>query len=101
MASPHSGSSPRRSRGISFRSDRSHNSGDSGSKLSRLESHDEKARRNLHTKADPLIAMSEAQPSAFVLPDRVHSPLLTAQLTGDSGCRAGKVQFGLFEGYSA
>lgn len=54
---------PQRSRGFSVKSDNSRNSGHK-SQLS--ESSEEKARRNLHTKADPLVAMTELQPSMFL-----------------------------------
>ncbi|KAI9927752.1 hypothetical protein ASPWEDRAFT_551961 [Aspergillus wentii DTO 134E9] len=74
MASPQPGASPRRSRGFSFsgRSERSHRSSGSGNlsnkdKVHLTESHEDKVRRNLHTKADPTVAMSEAQPMAVAL----------------------------------
>jgi hypothetical protein len=71
MASSQSGPSPRRSRGISFRSDktRSRHSKEDASEnntTALLESNDERAhQQNLSAKADPLLAMSEAQPSAL------------------------------------
>ncbi|KAJ5538548.1 hypothetical protein N7494_008027 [Penicillium frequentans] len=55
---------PQRSRGFSVKSDNSRNSGHK-SQLS--ESSEEKARRNLHTKADPLVAMTELQPNLVAL----------------------------------
>lgn len=65
MAAPQPVASPRRSRGFSLRSENSHNSSNSGQKKThhRTESAEEKAKRNLHTKADPMVAMSEDQPS--------------------------------------
>ncbi|KAL2835097.1 hypothetical protein BDW59DRAFT_155921 [Aspergillus cavernicola] len=61
--------SPGRSRGFSSsgRSDKSHRSSGSGNKLHLTETAEEKARRNLHTKADPMLAMSEAQPNLVAL----------------------------------
>lgn len=56
---------PRRSRGFSVKSDNSKRTSSSGHKSQYSESHEEKERRNLHTKADPLVAMNELQPSAF------------------------------------
>jgi len=66
MAAPQP-ASPRRSRGFSVKSDQSQNSAKSSKGHSRgfSESSEEKARRNLHTKADPLVAMNELQPSTF------------------------------------
>ncbi|KAL5337285.1 hypothetical protein BJX70DRAFT_247071 [Aspergillus crustosus] len=71
MASPQP-ASPRRSRGFSSsgrseRSEKSHRSSGSGNKLTLTETAEEKARRSLHTKADPMIAMSEAQPNLVAL----------------------------------
>ncbi|KAJ5377345.1 uncharacterized protein N7496_004754 [Penicillium cataractarum] len=61
MAGPQqSATSPRRSRGFSVKSESSHKS-----HLS--ESSQEKARRSLHTKADPTVAMNELQPMAVAL----------------------------------
>ncbi|KAL2811911.1 hypothetical protein BJX63DRAFT_266064 [Aspergillus granulosus] len=61
--------SPRRSRGFSSsgKSDKTHRSSGSGHKLDLTESHEEKARRSLHTKADPMLAMNEAQPNLVAL----------------------------------
>ncbi|GIK01300.1 hypothetical protein Aspvir_005333 [Aspergillus viridinutans] len=62
--------SPRPSRGLSFggRSDKSRRSSNAASnKISLRESSDEKHRRSLHTKADPTLAMNEAQPMAVAL----------------------------------
>ncbi|KAJ5161161.1 hypothetical protein N7492_006553 [Penicillium capsulatum] len=66
MAAPQPASSTR-SRGFSVKSDKSHHSGTSGHKSHLSESSEEKARRSLHTKADPLIAMNELQPMAVAL----------------------------------
>ncbi|KAJ5111345.1 hypothetical protein N7532_001880 [Penicillium argentinense] len=62
--------SPRRSRGFSVKSDNSHRTSTSGHKSQKShssETHEEKERRNLHTKADPLVAMNELQPMAVAL----------------------------------
>ncbi|KAE8407275.1 hypothetical protein BDV37DRAFT_30340 [Aspergillus pseudonomiae] len=63
MASPQQPAPPRHSRGFSFggRSDKSSNSG--SNKIRLTESAEEKHKRTLHTKADPMVAMSEAQPT--------------------------------------
>lgn len=58
----------RRSRGFSVKSDKSHNSGNSGHRSQLSESSAEKRRRNLHTKADPTVAMNELQPSMCFFP---------------------------------
>ncbi|KAF3387853.1 hypothetical protein DPV78_012080 [Talaromyces pinophilus] len=60
-----SSTSPRRNRGISFggKSEKSHKSSGSHGKISLHETPEEKARRALHTKADPTLAMNEAQPA--------------------------------------
>lgn len=63
-------SSAHRSRGISFggKSDKSHRSKDStGRKISLHETPEEKASHTLHTKADPTLAMNEAQPGVYNL----------------------------------
>ncbi|KAJ5624212.1 hypothetical protein N7510_000521 [Penicillium lagena] len=70
MAAPQQppASSPRRSRGYSFKSDsKTHRSSTSGHRSQLSESVSEKERRLLHTKADPLVAMNEAQPMAVAL----------------------------------
>ncbi|KAJ4401519.1 hypothetical protein N0V85_005503 [Neurospora sp. IMI 360204] len=54
-------SSQRRSRGFSFRSDKSHDSKEQ--KLDLHETSAEKDAKRLHTKADPTLAMNEAEPS--------------------------------------
>ncbi|KAJ5623320.1 hypothetical protein N7490_011925 [Penicillium lividum] len=64
MAAPEPTPAPQRSRGFSVKSD---NSRTSGHKSHLSESSQEKARRNLHTKADPLVAMTELQPMAVAL----------------------------------
>lgn len=48
-----------------MKSDKSDKSGSTSHKRGPSESSEEKSRRNLHTKADPLIAMNELQPSMF------------------------------------
>lgn len=60
-------SSPRRSRGFSVKSDNSRRTSTSGNKIHLSESHEEKERRNLHTKADPTVAMNELQPNDIAL----------------------------------
>ncbi|KAE8415757.1 hypothetical protein BDV36DRAFT_285089 [Aspergillus pseudocaelatus] len=67
MASPQQPAPPRHSRGFSFggRSDKSSNSG--SNKIRLTESAEEKHKRSLHTKADPMVAMSEAQPMLVAL----------------------------------
>ncbi|KAJ5124765.1 Protein of unknown function DUF2406 [Penicillium bovifimosum] len=67
MASPQSPTSPKRSRGFTNRSETSERSGSTSHKRGPSESSEEKARRNLHTKADPLVAMNELQPMAVAL----------------------------------
>ncbi|KFZ04197.1 hypothetical protein V502_10333 [Pseudogymnoascus sp. VKM F-4520 (FW-2644)] len=54
---------PRSKSGFSFRSHKSHDSYGSGPKMEIQETPREKAARRLSTKADPRLAMSEAQPS--------------------------------------
>ncbi|KAJ5639319.1 uncharacterized protein N7484_007181 [Penicillium longicatenatum] len=67
MAAPQPTHVPQRSRGFSVKSDHSHRTSTSGHKSQLSESSEEKARRNLHTKADPLVAMTELQPMAVAL----------------------------------
>lgn len=52
----------RRSRGFSFRSEKSHKSSDSAAKVVWSETHQEKESKRLHSKADPSLAMNEAEP---------------------------------------
>ncbi|KAN0073949.1 DUF2406 domain containing protein [Elaphomyces granulatus] len=64
--------SPKRGRVFSFsskssKSDKSHKSAGSVHKISLIETHDEKVARVLHTKADPTLAMNEAQPATVAL----------------------------------
>ncbi|KAL4918773.1 hypothetical protein BDW62DRAFT_57461 [Aspergillus aurantiobrunneus] len=71
MASPQP-ASPRRSRGFSSsgrsdRSEKTHRSSGSGNKIHLTETAEEKHRRSLQTKADPMLAMSEAQPNLVAL----------------------------------
>lgn len=102
MAAPQPPTSPRRSRGFSVKSDQSHQTNTSGHKSHLSESSEEKARRNLHTKADPLVAMNELQPSTLMTPSSSTwatrsqcGPILRMSLIDHSGCRLGEVQFGL------
>ncbi|KAJ5210413.1 Protein of unknown function DUF2406 [Penicillium cf. griseofulvum] len=67
MATPQSPTSPKRSRGFSVKSSNSDKSGSTSHRRGPSESSEEKARRNLHTKADPLVAMNELQPMAVAL----------------------------------
>ncbi|OQE09383.1 hypothetical protein PENVUL_c006G09597 [Penicillium vulpinum] len=67
MDTPQSPTSSKRSRGFSVKSDKSDKSGPTPHKRGLSESSEEKARRNLHTKADPLVAMNELQPMAVAL----------------------------------
>jgi len=55
---------PRAKSGFSFRSHHSKDSSGSGHKIDLHETHEEKDSRRLHTKADPSMAMQEAEPSA-------------------------------------
>lgn len=58
---------PKHNRGFSFgsKSSKSHRSSTSANRVALTESAEEKQRRNLQTKADPTLAMSELQPSTF------------------------------------
>ncbi|KAJ5289152.1 hypothetical protein N7478_002182 [Penicillium angulare] len=68
MAAPQQpAETPRRNRGFSVKSDNSRRTSTSGHKSHHSESSEEKARRNLHTKADPTVAMNELQPMAVAL----------------------------------
>lgn len=53
-----------RSRGFSLQSDKSQKS--DGKKEHLVESHNEKERQRLHSKADPTMAMNEAEPCALL-----------------------------------
>lgn len=67
LPSPPPASAPaHHGRGFSFggKSDKSHRSNGSGNKYS--ETHEEKVRRSLQSKADPTLAMNEAQPGMFL-----------------------------------
>jgi hypothetical protein len=55
---------PRAKSNFSFRSNHSRKSSGSGTKINLHESHEEKQKRRLTTKADPSMALSEAEPSA-------------------------------------
>ncbi|KAL4935309.1 hypothetical protein BDV06DRAFT_207244 [Aspergillus oleicola] len=72
MASPQPASPPRRSRGFSSsgrsdKSEKTHRSSGSGQKIHLTETAEEKHRRSLQTKADPMLAMNEAQPNLVAL----------------------------------
>ncbi|GKZ32542.1 hypothetical protein AbraIFM66950_002033, partial [Aspergillus brasiliensis] len=71
----------RQSRGFSLgaKSDRSQRSSNSSKKLQITESSDEKHRRQLHSKADPMVAMSEAQPNLVALEQSTLGSLRTMQ----------------------
>lgn len=63
-------SSQAKPRSFSFRSDRSHHSGGGGgggSKPNFYETHEEKESRRLHSKADPSLAINEAEPCKSLL----------------------------------
>lgn len=53
---------PRTKSTFSFRSNHSHHSSGSKDKIQLTESHEEKEARRLNTKADPTMAMTEAEP---------------------------------------
>lgn len=53
---------PRSKSSFSFRSDRSHKSSGSVTKIDLTETHQEKQSRRLTSKADPTLAMNEAEP---------------------------------------
>lgn len=55
---------PRAKSSFSFRSNHSHKSSGSNHKIDLHETHEEKNSKRLHTKADPSLAMTEAEPSA-------------------------------------
>jgi hypothetical protein len=95
-----SSTSPRRNRGISFggKSEKSHKSSGSHGKISLHETPEEKARRALHTKADPTLAMNEAQPGQLIV--FCGMTWWNADDNSDGG-GAGKVEFGVVEGDSA
>ncbi|CAG8905392.1 unnamed protein product [Penicillium egyptiacum] len=67
MDTPQSPTSPKRSRGFSVRSGNSDKSDSTGHRRGVSESSEEKARRSLQTKADPLVAMNELQPNSVAL----------------------------------
>lgn len=72
---------PKHHRGFSFgsKSSKSHRSNSSGNVDPAgpiEETAEEKARRHLHSKADPTIAMSELQPSVFSR-SSMHDPFLS------------------------
>lgn len=56
---------PRSKSGFSFRSHKSQESTGSAPKIDLRETSEEKQSQRLHTKADPLLAMSEAEPCEF------------------------------------
>ncbi|KAK4162131.1 meiotically up-regulated gene 9 protein [Cladorrhinum sp. PSN259] len=53
----------RKSRSFSFRSDKSHGSGNHPQKADLVETSAEKDAKRIHSKADPLLAMQEAEPA--------------------------------------
>lgn len=73
---------PRRSRGLSFRSD--HSSGSKENKDNLVETHREKEAKRLHTKADPTMALSEIEPGKIP----THTISLSSQ-SANSSCRCG------------
>ena len=82
-----------KSRSFSFRSDRSQKSAAPASQKLEPETHDEKEAKRLHTKADPTMAMFEAEPcrSTLVLPARCRCPQYR-----DASFRARLIQFPVF-----
>ncbi|KAL4818137.1 hypothetical protein BDW67DRAFT_22611 [Aspergillus spinulosporus] len=69
---PTSPTPSKRSRGFSSsgrseKSEKTHRSSGSGHKISLTETSEEKHRRSLHTKADPMLAINEAQPNLVAL----------------------------------
>ncbi|KJZ79139.1 hypothetical protein HIM_01290 [Hirsutella minnesotensis 3608] len=67
-----------KSRRFSIRSDKSHRSGNS--KVSHREAHDEKELKGLHTKADPSLAINEAEPAAVAMMEQSsRTPLRSIQ----------------------
>ncbi|PYH92730.1 hypothetical protein BO71DRAFT_17246 [Aspergillus ellipticus CBS 707.79] len=85
MASSQPVAPPSHGRGFSFgaKSDHSQQSGTSSNskskKIQLTESADEKHRRQLHSKADPMVAMSEAQPNLVALEQSTLGSLRTMQ----------------------
>ncbi|PYI13476.1 hypothetical protein BO99DRAFT_55770 [Aspergillus violaceofuscus CBS 115571] len=81
MATSHSVAPPRHNRGYSFsgKSNKSQQSGHSSKKIQLTESAEEKHRRQLHSKADPMVAMSEAQPNTVALEESTLGSLRTMQ----------------------
>jgi len=67
---------PRKSRAFSFRSDKSRGSG-SNHKIDLHETSAEKEAKRLHSKADPTLAMQEAEPCEQKRPNLHSAPLLT------------------------
>ncbi|OOG00181.1 hypothetical protein ASPCADRAFT_204070 [Aspergillus carbonarius ITEM 5010] len=79
MASSQPVAPGRHSRGLSFKSDRSQQSSSSSKKIQISESAEEKHRRQLHSKADPSVAMNEAQPNLVALEQSTLGSLRTMQ----------------------
>lgn len=71
---------PKHNRGFSFgsKSSKSHRSSISANRVALAESAEEKQRRNLQTKADPTLAMSELQPSTLFFTQHNHTIFLVA-----------------------
>jgi hypothetical protein len=70
-----------RSRGFSFRSDRSHKSSGSNGHHPKVDLHEtaaEKEAKRLHTKADPSVAMNEAEPGKWSL---AHTALIGSDIS--------------------
>lgn len=74
-------------RGFSFRSDKSHKSSDSHHKIDLTETTAEKESNRLHSKADPTLAMHEAEPAAVaqMTGGAVLKPLSSIQHRDSSG----------------
>ncbi|KAK0383247.1 hypothetical protein NLU13_9160 [Sarocladium strictum] len=64
-----------KSRTFSFQSEKSHKSHKSGGSKDLYETHEEKEARRLHTKADPSLAIREAEPSVVAMTQSSLAPL--------------------------
>jgi len=78
-----------KTRGYSFHSDKSHRSSNSAGKNNLHETHAEKESKRLHSKADPTLAMNEAEPAAIAAQaagaDAALRPLSSIQHKGFDG----------------
>lgn len=78
-----------KTRGLSFRSEKSHRSSNSAGKNHYQETHAEKESKRLHSKADPTLAMNEMEPAAIAAQaadkDAALRPLSSIQHKGYDG----------------